>query len=105
MHICPKRALAESGLKESKVIIQKENKGKIAILDLGNVVVNWDVEAIVASLDQKEEINELLKKELFYHQDWLEIDHGLKTDDEVIHNVCERTGLSAELLTKAFVAK
>ncbi len=63
------------------------------ILDLGNVVLNWDVEGILASLDLPVEIRDHLREELFHHQDWLDLDHGTTTESEVLDAICERSPL------------
>jgi putative hydrolase of the HAD superfamily len=77
---------------------------KMAIFDLGNVLINWDVEGIVGAMGQNEIISTTIKNELFYHQDWLDIDHGLKSEAQVINDVCSRTELSKDLVASAFEA-
>lgn len=74
------------------------------IFDIGNVVVEWDVQKILASLNQPEHIVEELESELFYHQDWLDLDHGLKTETRVTEEICRRSILTPDICARAFLA-
>lgn len=79
-------------------------KVKTAILDLGNVVLDWDVDRILGSLVLPDEQAKLLRAELFDHPDWLDLDHGTRTQGEVTKRVRERTGLDPHLIERTFDA-
>ncbi len=74
------------------------------ILDLGNVVLDYDVNRIVASLSLDAETSALLRDELFGHPEWLELDRGSTTETEVLRSVRNRTGLDAEIIESALLA-
>ena len=67
---------------------------RAVILDLGNVVLNWGVEDILDSLDLPEAVRGWLREELFHHRDWLDLDHGITTERDVVAAVCERSPLA-----------
>lgn len=69
-------------------------KTSAVILDLGNVVLNWNVNGILASLDFTEDIVGHLRDELFLHQDWIDLDHGLVSETEVTEAICARAPLT-----------
>ena len=46
----------------------------------------------------------LLRRELFYHQDWLDMDHGKASEALVLSNVCERSSLSRNTVERALLA-
>ena len=69
-------------------------KSTAVILDLGNVGLNWDVEGILASLNMDFGARNRLRAELFSHQDWLDLDHGVTTEAEVLDAICARSPLS-----------
>lgn len=74
------------------------------ILDLGNVVLEWNVEGILGSLDLGSDLTDILRKELFAHQDWLDLDHGKTSEAEVVRGICKRSALEAEVVESALVA-
>ncbi len=80
------------------------NRNKVVILDLGNVVLDWDVDRILDSLNLEIEELNLLRKELFSHQDWLDLDHGKESEMAVVSKVCERSLLSQDSVEGALLA-
>ncbi len=72
----------------------RPNRNNVVILDLGNVVLDWDVDRILDSLSLESDQQNLLRRELFSHQDWLDMDHGKESEIAVISKVCERAPLS-----------
>ncbi len=84
-------------------MIQTQNKPAI-IFDLGNVVLNWNVNLILDSLEQPIIIRKLIQKELFQHKDWLDMDHGKKSEAVVISDVCKRSSLAPEMIEKTSLA-
>ena len=47
------------------------------VFDLGNVVLNWNVDEILESLDNDAGEKSQLRLHLFEHPDWLDMDRGL----------------------------
>ena len=81
-----------------------QNQRKVAIFDLGNVVLDWNIDRISSSLNISMEEQNLLKKELFGHRDWLEIDHGKVSEATVATRVCKRSNLKKALIERALFA-
>ncbi len=76
------------------------------IFDLGNVILKWAPDHIVSSVDIPQAQQLELKRQLFEHQDWLDLDCGLVTEPEIVAKVCSRTSLSPAVLHHAlWVAK
>jgi putative hydrolase of the HAD superfamily len=75
----------------------------VVIFDLGNVVFDWDVEKILKTLDLGVEDSRLLRRELFSHQDWLDMDHGKALESTIVSKVCERSGLSGDVVENALL--
>lgn len=85
-------------------MVKKRNR--VVILDLGNVVLDWDVERILESLEYESEVLELLRSELFTHSDWLDMDHGRKSEIAVVADICNRSSLQQATVEEAlFVAR
>lgn len=82
----------------------KRATSKVAILDLGNVVLNWDVNRILDSLGVEPIESELLSQELFHHPDWLDLDHGKQTEAAVVQNICDRSPLKRAVIERALHA-
>ncbi len=74
------------------------------IFDLGNVVLDWNVDKILASLDLAPADRVRLERELFVHGDWLALDRGSKTEAEVIAETCARAPLERELIERTLAA-
>jgi len=81
-----------------------QDKKRVVIFDLGNVVLDWDVDRILDSLDLSQSEHRLLREELFLHQDWVDMDHGKKAESMVVSELCERSVLSRELVEMALLA-
>ncbi len=77
---------------------------KVAIFDLGNVVLDWNVSQILKSLNLEPEEENLLREELFSHQVWLDLDHGRETEASAVIKVCERSVLERSAVEKAIFA-
>lgn len=74
------------------------------IFDLGNVIFDWNVDAILASLDLAPADRARLERELFAHGDWLALDRGSKTEAEVVAEACARGSLERELIERTLAA-
>ena len=70
------------------------------VFDLGNVLVRWDPLAIVRSLAVPRATQDLIKRELFDHPDWLALDAGLTTEAAVIDRISREAGLPRDLLVE-----
>jgi putative hydrolase of the HAD superfamily len=79
-------------------------KSTVAIFDLGNVVLNWHVPTVLKSLPFDNEIQQQLDQQLFSHNDWLAMDHGLLSEKAVISNIKCRSSLNDEHINQAILA-
>ena len=73
-----------------------KKRNQVVILDLGNVVLDWNIERILASLEFEAETLDLLRHELFYHADWIDMDHGERSEAEVVAGICNRSSLQKD---------
>jgi FMN phosphatase YigB (HAD superfamily) len=64
-------------------------------------MLDWNVSNIVRSVDVPIAQQLEIKRELFDHQDWLDLDCGLVTEEEVVARICNRTSLTTPALVKA----
>ena len=46
------------------------------VFDLGGVVFNWAPDAIIDSVFEDSDTQDLVRKEVFNHSDWVELDRG-----------------------------
>ncbi|OED39088.1 hypothetical protein AB833_16215 [Chromatiales bacterium (ex Bugula neritina AB1)] len=74
----------------------------IALWDLGNVVVNWDPEGILKSLEFTESQTDYVRHQLLGHPDWLDIDRGVKTEDSVAARLLAESDLTIEQILFCF---
>ena len=72
------------------------------IFDLGNVILNWNANEVLCSLDIESYERNLLRKDLFEHRDWLDLDCGKFTEESVVARVVERSGLAVSIVEQAF---
>ncbi len=64
------------------------------IFDLGGVVFRWNPDDIIRGFCADEAMRSVLKREVFKHPDWLEMDRGVLHELEAIERFHRRTGLS-----------
>ncbi len=83
---------------------QTQKNKPVVIFDLGNVILNWDVNLILDSLGQPGSIRHLIQKELFMHNDWLDLDHGKKSESSVVSDICRRSSLTQIIVEQAILA-
>ena len=74
------------------------------VFDLGNVLLDWNVERILESLDSDPAERDLLRRELFAHPDWLALDSGRATEAEVIERISRRSSLRPASVERALAA-
>lgn len=65
------------------------------VFDLGGVVFNWQPDTIIESAFDDLETQELVRKEVFEHPDWIELDRGTLSFQQAVGRGATRTGLSA----------
>ena len=63
------------------------------VFDLGGVVFRWQPEAIIESAFRDLETQRLVRKEVFEHPDWIELDRGTLSFQQAVSRGAERTGL------------
>jgi putative hydrolase of the HAD superfamily len=63
---------------------------------LGGVVFNWQPDAIIRSIFEDTAIQDLIRKEILEHTDWVELDRGTIALDQAIVRGAARTGLPSE---------
>lgn len=73
------------------------------VFDLGAVVFNWQPDEIVEKLfTNDQELQNLVRNEVFKHPDWIELDRGILTQDVAIKRAQERSGLTYSAIEKVF---
>lgn len=68
------------------------------------MVLDWNPEKIVKSVDVAEQQQQAIKQALFEHQDWLDLDAGLLTETEVVPRVSARASVSENVVEEALAA-
>jgi putative hydrolase of the HAD superfamily len=63
------------------------------VFDLGGVVFNWQPEVIIETLFRDRNAQDVVRKEIFEHPDWLDLDRGTISLDSAIDRGATRTGL------------
>ncbi len=75
---------------------------KAVVFDLGAVMVEWAPEAISASFTASPELQAAIMREVYQHDDWLELDRGTLTEMTMIKRVSQRLALPATTVTALF---
>jgi len=75
---------------------------KTLLWDLGNVVVQWSPDEILRRLNFSEERSLYLRKSLFAHSDWLDLDRGVTTEAKVARRLVAESDLSLEQALRCF---
>jgi putative hydrolase of the HAD superfamily len=65
------------------------------IFDLGGVVLRWNPDDILRHFYADEASRSRMKRQVFQHPDWLEMDRGVLLEHEAIQRLHERTGRPA----------
>ena len=63
------------------------------VFDLGGVLLEWDVDRILAGLFDDSRTRTLVKRAVFEHPDWYALDEGSLTEEEAVQRYSRRTGL------------
>jgi putative hydrolase of the HAD superfamily len=64
------------------------------IFDLGGVVLRWNPDDIIRNFCADESLRPVIRREVFKHPDWLDMDRGVLQEREAIPRFHQRTGLS-----------
>ena len=74
----------------------RPEKVQNVVFDLGGVVVNWDVDAVVRMITDDTDTQQRIKKDVLLHPDWLELDRGTFTEEKAVERFARRIGRSVE---------
>jgi putative hydrolase of the HAD superfamily len=69
------------------------------IFDLGCVLIDWNPDKVLKRRYADAAQRELLKQSIFYHADWLALDHGTLTEQAAMANFHARTNFSHTEIT------
>lgn len=73
------------------------------VFDLGGVVFDWRPEHIITAVFSEKADQDIVRKEIFQHSDWLELDRGTLDQEEAIMRSTKRTGLDEAVIRQLFV--
>lgn len=60
------------------------------VFDMGNVLLDYSPHLMVSKFTQDTQLIQLLTNEIFYKQEWLDLDQGIITEDEAIISISKR---------------
>ena len=63
------------------------------VFDLGGVVFNWQPDTIIKSVFAEPATQDLVRKQVFEHSDWIELDRGTLTYERAVARAATRSGL------------
>jgi len=63
------------------------------VFDLGGVVFAWEPEKVIARVSTDPQVRLSIRREIFEHGDWLELDRGTLEREEALRRAAVRTGL------------
>ena len=64
------------------------------VFDLGGVLLRWNPAEIINNLFPDETTRSVVRREIFQHPDWLDMDRGVLLEQDAIHRFQKRTGCS-----------
>lgn len=67
---------------------------KNVIFDLGAVMFDWNPKKITENFTDDTELQKRIQSELYYHQDWIDFDNALITEQEATKRASKRLGIS-----------
>jgi putative hydrolase of the HAD superfamily len=68
------------------------------VFDLGGVVFNWQPDTIIKSVFAEPATQDLVRKQVFEHSDWIELDRGTLTYERAVARAATRSGLSRQCI-------
>jgi putative hydrolase of the HAD superfamily len=69
-------------------------QGYNVVFDLGAVLLHWNPAEIINGNFPDEETRAIVRREIFHHPDWLDMDRGVLLEQDAIHRFQKRTGCS-----------
>jgi putative hydrolase of the HAD superfamily len=72
------------------------------VFDLAGVLVDYDQPALIADVFADPASRATVRAEIVGHEDWLTLDRGMLTQEEVIARAVQRTGLAADDIARFF---
>jgi len=78
-------------------------KTKIVLCDMGQVLINFNPEKIIAHYTDDPKSAMILKKAIFENQVWLDLDLGIITNKKAIALICEKVPDSLHDLVKSII--
>jgi putative hydrolase of the HAD superfamily len=78
--------------------------GYNVVFDLGGVLLRWNPAEIVNNFFPDEATRSVVRREIFQHPDWLDMDRGILLEDDAIHRFQQRTGCSRSDMSKLLQA-
>ena len=70
------------------------------VFDLGGVVFNWQPNVIIARFFKDRSTQDLVRKEIFEHPDWIALDKGTISPGSAIDRGAARTGLPSRKIAQ-----
>jgi putative hydrolase of the HAD superfamily len=70
------------------------------VFDVGRVIVEWEVEKVLSSVQADPQVKALMHDEMFAHNDWLLMDRGALDFVSLANRVAERTGVDLPTIEK-----
>jgi putative hydrolase of the HAD superfamily len=70
------------------------------VFDLGGVLLRWNPGEIIDNSFPDEATRSLVRREIFQHPDWLDMDRGVLLEQDAIHRFQQRTGCSFAAMSK-----
>jgi putative hydrolase of the HAD superfamily len=70
------------------------------VFDLGGVLLRWNPTEIINSSFSDELTRSIVRREIFQHPDWLDMDRGALQEQDAIHRFQKRTGCSLAQMSK-----
>ena len=74
------------------------------VFDLGGVVFRWQPDAIIESVFEETDTQDIVRKKIFQHGDWVELDRGTIALEQAIERGATRTGLPKQDIERLFRA-
>jgi putative hydrolase of the HAD superfamily len=74
------------------------------VFDLGGVVVDWQPERLIGSVAEDEATRARVRRDIFAHDDWLDLDRGTLAHADAVRRFAQRSGLD-EACVDALLAR
>lgn len=69
------------------------------VFDLGGVVLDWDVDAIVRAITDDVSMQRRIKSDVLLHPDWTDLDRGICTEHEAMERFARRIDKPIETMS------